>query len=315
MAGLATPSSGPVEQPQAGNAGGVSLQSLGAAAQGPGVGSLTGQSVQVPSAQNGFNAALGTTLGGYQATAAAENAALGQQQQVGYATQQTTDQQLQQQYQDTLQQLGLSTTEAGQQNQYTNATYGLTQQGNQLSQTGLQESLANLQQQYGFTQQNFGLQTNEANQGFQQGTQNLQEGSAGSGVLGTGTQRQGQSNLQTSYQNTLQSLGIQEGQAASNYNYGLQQNSNSEGQLGLQKQQEALSNQYSGQQYQDTLQSLGLSRTQAGQSYTTGTQQAADTYANLAAQTGAAQQANDLNAENQASALMAQLYQSGMYTG
>jgi hypothetical protein len=269
------------------------------------------QNNQTNAAQEGLDQTLSGLQSGYQATAAAQNQGLVAQQQQAAAQQGVTDTQAQQSYNNTLQQLGITQTGLGQQQQYQNQSYGLTQQGNTLTSQGLQESLANLQQQYGFTQQGLALQNTEANQNYGQSSQQLAENSSASGVLNTGSQRQAQGNLQTSLADTLQSLGIQGGQAASNYQYGLQQNSNAQGQLGLQEQQQSLSNTYGNQQIANSLANLGLQRTEAGQGLTNAQQQAGITYGNIASQIKPQQATNSNAAIQQYEQLVAQLEAAG----
>jgi hypothetical protein len=111
------------------------------------------------------------------------------------------------------------------------AGYGL-----QSESLGLQEGLTS--QQYGLQQQQFGLQGQslqeqqaQAQTGYQQGLQQLTQGSAASGVLNSGTQRQGETNLSTQLGYTEEQIG------------------NSQAQLGLQQQGAADTNTYQQAQY------------------------------------------------------------------
>lgn len=268
-----------------------------------------------PTSQDSFNSLFNSQLGPIGTGAGIQYAGLAGQQASGQANQQITDQQLLQQFQDTLAGLGIQGTGIGQERQYEQGQYGLQQQGFGLQGQGLQEALANLQANYGYQQQQFGLQGQEIGTQYAQGLKNLQEGSAGSGTSGTGTYQQGAGNLGTQRQQELAQLGIQEGEAGQAYKYGLQQNQLAQGQLGLQEKQSGLTNTYQQQQIQNALAQLGLSQTQAGQQYNTGTQQAANQYADLLSQLQQQQGGIFSNEVGQASQLMNQLIGAGSYTG
>lgn len=188
------------------------------------------------------------------------------------ANQQLSLQQLQQQYQNLLANLGIEQTGLGQQQQYQSGQYGLQQallnlqrqyakqqygfqqQGDILSQQGIQEAMKNLQQQFGFS------------------TQNIESGTAASGVYNTGTRKQEETqnyqqflNNMFQQQQAMKQLGLTEQEQKAGLTQQL-------GQYGIQGQQEALTNTYQQQQLQNALQRLGLERTYAGQEYSTGQQ-------------------------------------------
>lgn len=228
---------------------------------------------------------------------------------------QTTDQQLLQQLNDTLASLGIQQTGLGQESAYGNQQYGFEQQQNALSKTGIEQSLQNLQAQYGLEQQQFGLQGAEALQNRQRSTRNLTEQSAGSGVLNTATQSQGVGDITTQYLDAMKQLGIQRGQAKQAYTYGTEQENQALKQLALTGQEQAAAHTYQQEQIQNALKQLGLQGTEARQQYATGTQQAANTYESLMGQL--LQQSGGVYSgeAGQVQNLLNQLFQAGSPSG
>jgi len=235
-----------------------------------------------------------------------EGAALGQQQ--------TTDQSLLQQLQNTLAGLGIQQTALGQEQQYGAQQYGFEQQQQGLSRTGIEQALANLKANYGSQQQQFGLQGQEIGQQYQQGMQDITQSGAASGVLNTNTTSQAQSRLGQQIGNERKQLGIQERQAAQGYKYGNQQEQQALKQLGLTGQEQGAAYGYQQQQLQDALKQLGLQGTEAQQGYTQGTQQAANSYEQQMAQFLQQRGGVQAGETQQAQQLLAQLMQAG-YTG
>lgn len=241
----------------------------------------------------------------------------------------TTDAQLLQQYQNAQAQQGISSqelgqqgTQIGQQSAYQGQQYQNQLAQNALSGTGLTEALANLNTNYGYTQQGLALQGTEAQQSYGIGQKQLQQSGAASGTGGTGTQAQGQQQLSQQLQDTLKSLGIETGQAATAYGYGKQQNALSQQQLALQGKGEAQTNTYQQQQIQDALnslntqyQQLGLTGTENTQSYQQGTQNASDSNANLQNQLIQQKGAAKTTETSDIGQLYAQLYGAAPYSG
>lgn len=245
-----------------------------------------------PSEQNLLDSLLGSQLGGIASTTNLQNQGLLQQQAIGGAQQGITDQNLLQNYQNTLASLGLSGQQLGIQGQ---------QLGLQGTQIGQQQAYE--QGQYGLTQQEQALQKQEAQQNYAQNLQGLQSSGVASGTFNTGTEARGQQQLSQGLQNTLAQLGIQGGQSALTNTYQQQQIQDALKQLGFSQEQLGISKQQ-----------LGLEGTQAGQQYQTGTQEAANTYANLTNQIGLGEQANTAGEYSQVGQLLGALLQSGMFT-
>lgn len=264
---------------------------------------LLGTSTSPAPNQNTLGAAgvIGQYNQANQAGPTYANAALGQQEVLGQAQQQITDQNLLNQLNNALAGLGIQKTGLQQQADYTNTNYALQQDV-------LNQNLQNLAAGYGLQQQQFGLQGQEAQQAYQNAMQSAESGLAASGVYNTGTRGVTETPIQQQLQNAMQSLGIQQQQAAQNF-------ANSKWQLGAQGHGEALTNAYQNQQIQNALAQLGLNQTQAQQQYQTGVASAANSQADLINSIVAQQFQNQIAAQNSPSSVLQQLIASGQYTG
>lgn len=253
---------------------------------------------------NALNSLFQNLLGQLGAGAAQQQAGIDMSAGAALGTEQTSDQQLLQNFQNTLASLGLQQTGLGQESAYNTQQYGFEQEQQGLSRTGIEQGLQNLAAQYGLQQQGFGLQSQgigleqtRAQQNYQQGLQDISSNAAAGGLATTQVPGKQTGRLTQGYQDTLKQLGLERGQlglsekeAAQGYKYGQQQAQQQLAQLGLTGREQAASYGYGQQQIQNALQGLGLQRKEAGQTYQTGTQQDANTYlqtmANLLGQQG-----------------------------
>lgn len=286
-----------------------------------------------PTSQSGGTSALSALLGGVNSAAQAgvnvQDQALSQQQALGGAQQQITDQQLLQQLQDTMAALGLSGQSLNiqglgleQQGGFEKGQYNLGINQDLLAWTGIGEALQNLQAQYGFQQQQFGLQGKENLQGFQQGWHNAQIGDAAAGTYNTGSHAYDLKTNLEAYQNAQQALGIEKGQAAQSYKYGTEQEQNALKQLGLTKEGQTQNYAYQQEQLANAIKQLGIQRQQLGlqgteaqQQYTSGTQAAGNQYADLLNSILLQQGQLTTGAYGNIGNILQELMSSGMFTG
>lgn len=226
------------------------------------------------SGQAALNSAGQAQTGALQAGAGAQEAGIGYQATGAQAQNQVSQQELLNNYNNAIAQIGLNQKQLDVQGTGLNQQAGYTNKNFALQQQDLAAQLANLTAQYGFTEQQLGLSKQQAGQQYQSSMAGAESGLAGAGTYNTGTRAQTENPITQNYQDILANLSIQGGEAAQNY-------AASKKQLGIQGQQEGLSNTYQNQQIQNALAQLGLSRQglglqsqEAEQAYATGSESA-----------------------------------------